>query len=395
MAKFTFGKRKDDQSKDLFSTTIFQTSRPAKLNEEQALQIPAVKSAIELLSSSISQLPIYLYENVEDKSISRIKSSRSTLLNKDSNEYETAQVLKKKIVQDYLLRGKSYIYMKNNKLYHLEAKNIQEDHYTDDDITISKKEFTYNGMSTIKLNEDEVIIIDSGTEGLLSDSGELFNSALSALEYSSSILKNGALPTGILKATSRLTDKAINRLRESWDNLYSGGKNAGKTLILEEGLEFKALSMSPDEMNLVETNKLILSDIARVFNIPESMINSSANKYNSIEQNSLQYLQTSLSPIITGIENAINKYLLDQNEKDEGKFFRFDTSELLRTNEKERIETVASALRNGLISFNEARHKLDLKPEDKDYYTLSIGQVLKYSDGSIENLNLGPEIINK
>ncbi|QDP39438.1 phage portal protein [Radiobacillus deserti] len=333
---------------------------------------------------------LYLYSEDDDKSIHKLNDLRTTILNNDANDYDTAQVIKKKIVQDYLLRGKAFLLNKNDKLYHLPAKNVREELYTEDSITVAKKEFIYEGLSTITLDEHEVIVIDSGSNGLLVDAGELFQTAINQQSYNKSVMENGALPTGILQATSRLTENAITRLRESWQSLYGGSKAAGKTVILEEGLEFNPLSLKPDELQMVDSQKQIISEIARVFNIPESMINRSANKYNSLQMNNIQYMQHCLGPIITSIESAISKNLLTHDEKIMGFYFRFDTSEILRTTEKEKVETVSKGLKDGLYSFNEARHKLDMKPVDKDYFVMSLGSVLKDSEtGELTIPNMG------
>lgn len=393
MNPFRFGSSKVTE-KDLQSTVFFASRPPALVTEEQALSIPAVKSSVELISNSIAQLPVYLYsENEEDGSVEKLTDDRIDVLNQEANDFENSYSLKKKVVQDYLLRGRSYIYKDHlGKLHHIPAKNVAEELYTEDSLTISKREYKVQGLtSDVLLSNDEVILIDSGTNGLLADNYQLFQTAISQLEYQHSIMNNGAVPTGILKAATRLTEGTINRLRTSFDSLYKGTKNAGKTVLLEEGLDFTPISMNPNEVQLIEANKQIVSEIARIFNLPESMINSAANKYASNEQNSIQFLQGTLSPIITAIENAFDKTLLHRAEKDLGFYFRFETSEILRTTESEKIKAVSDGLKAGIYSFNESRAKLDLPKTDKDYFVLSIGNVLRYETGDLENLNLGPQ----
>lgn len=390
MGIFAFGRKDTVTEKDYFSATLFSSKPTVLIDESKALQVPAVKAAIELITSSVSQLPIYLHEE-NDGAIEKVEDDRISILNDEANKFDTAQVLKKKIVTDYLLRGKAYLLNKNDQLHHLEAKLVQEELYTEDNITVAKKEFVYNGLATVRLQEHQVIVIDSGTNGLLVDAGKLFNTAYEQLNYQESLLQNGAIPTSLLKATSRLTETAINRLRSSFENLYTGTRNSGKTVILEEGLDYQQLSLKPDELGLHEGNKQTISEIARVFNIPESMLNSAANKYASLEQNNLQYLQNTVGPIVTAIESAFNKNLLTQVEKDLGYFFMFDTSEILRTTEDQKVKTTSEAFQKGLISFNQAAYKLNLPKTKKDFHLYTTGVVLKYEDGSFDYPNLGPE----
>ena len=133
--------------------------------------------------------------------------------------------------------------------------------------------------------------------------------------------------------------------------------------------------MKPNELDLSNIKKQTISEIARIFNVPESMINSASNKYNSNEQNNIYFLQYCLAPILTAIESAYNKSLLLESEKEEGYFWKVDVSELLRTTERERIETVVTAMRSGLLSINEARRRIDMPNIDNDYFTWNLGNV--------------------
>lgn len=398
MGLFTVGRPKPEYEQTFSSATVHSSAPPELISEVEALKIPAVRASVELISDSISTLPIYLYQDATNNDITKIEDDdRVNKLNHDANRFDTAQTIKKKVVKDYLLHGKAFIYKEHGFLYYLESKNMTwKEVYTSASVVPSHYEYQYTGLNeTIEIDVDNLIIIDSGSNGILSDGGKILQNASKQIEYSSSLLQNSAVPVGMLKAQSRLTQTAIDRLRESFERIFSGVKNAGRTLILEEGLEYEPISLKPNEMELTEANKQTISEVARLFNIPESLINSDANKYASLEQNTVQFLQNTLLPIITQIESAFDKYLLDDFEKQLGYYFRFDTSEIIRTTEKEKIETVAKGLKEGLFSFNEARAKLDLPKEDKDFRLLGIGHVVVYDDGQMVFLNLGQDSSEK
>ena len=377
---------------DLYSETIISNNnRRIKMSSEKAMEIPAVSASVELISNAIAQLPIYLYERNQDKSIEKIiDDEREKLLNLEANQFHDAQYLKKKIVEDYLFYGKSFIKKDENGLHHLDASKIEVEEYTEDYVTISRQAFKYKtNTKTVDLNEKDLIIIDSGTEGLLRTAYSTFELAIAQEEINSSILSSGALPTGVLQSASRLTKDAIERLRESWQSLYSGSKRAGKTIILEEGLEFKPISMNLNELQMNDAKKVTLSDISRVFNIPESLINSDANKYDSLSQNNSLFLQYCLSPILTAIESALNRSLLSEEEKAEDYQWKFDTAEMLRVTEKEKVEVVSAAFKAGLYSYNQSMKKLDLPKAEKDFSMLGIGSVQVFEDGRYVFLNHG------
>lgn len=373
-----------------------------QVTEEQAMKIPSVTSSVELITSSIAQLPIYLYKENEKGEVEKVQDRRVFLLNQEPNDLVNGYNFKKQMVKDYLFHGATYTKIEKvrNDVTALHSLPIKE-------LSVTKyKQLGYKYSAKINLNYDsetyhfepeELIMVlkDSSdgvtSTGILQNNGDTFKLAIDEQDYSIGILKNGALPIGILKATSRLTQNAIDRLRTSWESLYGGAKKAGKTIILEEGMDYHPISMKPNEMDLTNSRKNTVSEVARIFNVPESMINSSANKYASNEQNNIYFLQYCVSPIVTSIENALDKSLLLESEKEQGYFFRFDTSEILRTTEKEKIETVVQAMEKGLYSISEARGKVDMPALEKDYFMWNLGSVFfnpKTGDMTIPNMGV-------
>lgn len=381
--------KKSSDLHELQAMTFIATRLNPAISQTDAMKIPAVSASVDLISNSIAQLPIYLYKENEDGEVIKIADIRSDLFNHSSNLFDTGQVTKKQLVEDYLLYGRAYIYKNGNQIKVLRARNVVEEIFSQDYITVGKKEYVYSHWKSVTLDNSQVIEVDSGSHGVLINGENTLQAAIDMQAYSGALLGNSAMPNAVLKTAGRLTQPVIDKLRASFENLYSGTKKAGKTLILEEGMDYKAIQLNPNDMQLTDTQKYMTSEIAKLFNLPESMINSAANKYNSLEQNNLQFLTSCIGPILVSIESALDKRLLTNSEKDAGYYFRFDTTELLRTTEEEKVNIVASQFNNGLLSFTEARAKLDLPPSpQEDYFSLTIGKVLKFVDsGELVNLN--------
>lgn len=383
--------KKEDRSQTEYSYGSFSITSffgdGSDVTEEEAMKIPAVSSAVELITASIAQLPIYLYKDNGNGRIEKIDDRRVYLLNDEPNELVNGYTFKKRIVKDYLFHGASYTKIEKVRndvvaLYLLPITDISVTKYTQGYKETATINLLYgDGVKNYEFFPDELIIVlkdsDDGvtSRGILKNNSDILRLALDEQDYTRSILKNGALPIGVLKASSRLTQPAIDRLRSAWENLYSGAKKSGKTIILEEGLEYEPISMKPDELDLTNSRKSTISEIARIFNVPESMLNSAANKYASNEQNNLYFLQYCVAPIITAIEAALNKSLLLETEKEQGYYFRFDVSELLRTTEAEKINATVAAWKNGVISFNEARSRIDMPKLEDDYFMWSLGNI--------------------
>lgn len=375
-----------------------------RISEDDALSISSVAAATDLITSTIARLPIQLYKKGTKGEDVAIYDNRFYLLNREPNHMQTAITLKKRIVLDYLLHGNSYVYLEWSRneligLHHIPAKDVFIEKYVNKNLP-----FVVDGVikvtgangEIITLTPDELMIILKNSEdglqslGILDLNADLLNLALNQQAYSSSILENGSLPLAILTTPSKLTVQAMQRIKQSWDSAYRGHKNAGKTVVLEDGMDYKPVSLNPNELDLSESKSAVLADIARVFGIPESMINSDANKYNSNEQNNLHFLQYTLDPIITAIEGVLNRCLLLEEEKKKGYVFKFDRDSILATTESEKIQSTITAMKGGLISVNEARARHNFKQIGDDYMMWSLGNIFyNLKDGRMTIPNMG------
>lgn len=385
------------------------------VSEDTIQKIPTAKACTELISGTIAQLPIYLYKET-DKGIVRVTGDkRENLLNSEPNEFQTGFNFKKQIVKDFLNYGFSYTYIDRlgndiSELVNLKSRNIYVEKYIQDGYRIVDADIrlytTETGrhirtpkkkiLNTFKPYECLIVLSDSHdgltSKGVLEKGKDVFKIALEEKKYTSSIYKNGALPLGVLKSQNRLTKPVIDRLRESWQSLYTGGSNAGKTVILEEGLDYTPVSLKPGDLLLTDNRKDVVSDICKLYNCPESLIDVSKIKYGSLEQNNIHFLQYTLSPIITAIEDGLNKSILLEQEKEEGYFFSFDTSEVLRTTDGEKYSAIKTALDGGFMSINEARYKLNLPAIEDDIMKWTLGAVLYYpktGEMKIPNMGIG------
>lgn len=417
-----FRDKKEDRTEDSSTGSNESTSitslygASTLVSEDSVMKIPTVKSCFDLIGGTIAQLPIYLYRETEEGSIERVPNDyRERLLNDEPNEFQTAYSLKLSMVKDYLFYGVTYNHLEKEgntilEIINLPAQNVKVDKYiqngykvVDADINliaikegriVRDKNGSAKLMQKFKPYECVIALNDSSdgltAKGALHYGADVFKIALEEKVYTSSIYKNGALPLGVLKTATRLSEEVLKRLKESWRSLYVGSENAGKTVILEEGLDYKPVSLKPGDLLLTENRKDTVSDICKLFNLPESLIDVTKIKYGSLEQNNIHFLQYTLSPILTSLENGINKCMLLEDEKEKGYFFAFDTSEVLRSTDKEKYESVKVALDGGIMSINEARYKLNLPGIKDDIMKWSLGAVLYYpATGEMKIPNMG------
>ncbi|WP_291570835.1 phage portal protein [Clostridium sp. UBA4548] len=376
----------EDRSFKMALSQMFSTSN-IYINDSIIEKIPSVAENINLISGTIAQMPIYLYDENKSLQVTRKNDDyREFLLNGESSEFETSFNWKYSVVRDLLLYGKSYSYIerKNSKiisLHRVEPKVVTKKEFIDDKGIIKDIEihYTLNNKACVSTIFD-FLIIEKGT-GILNST----NLLELLMEYDNTVktaLKNVVIPSGVLKASGRLTQTAIDRLKSSWQTMYSGGINAGKTIVLEEGLEYESLDISVEKLQLPQIKSNFVEDVERLFNI------------HNVDTDE-KFLKRVLSPIICCIENAIDKHILLEKEKKQNYFFRFNTKELLRPSISEQANAVVQLVKNGLLTINEGRAWLDEKPffnEENDKLLLSLGNCLANKEMEIQILNLGRTI---
>lgn len=363
----------------------------AQMDIYEVEKIPTVLACSNIITNTIASLPIYVYKENKEGHVERIYNDyREFLLNNEPNGTINAFNMKKQLVKDYIFYGASYLKVdwednKITELWNFEADKVQVMKYQKGYKTSTRIKYINNCNLEFDSDEVAVILKDSHdgikARGLLHTGIDTFSIALHEMKYTNKVYSKGALPLGVLKSSNRLSHDVLERLRNAWSKLYGqGSETAASTVILEEGLEFQAISLDPDKLKLIDSKNHTSSDICKLFNVPESVINSSVNKYGSLEQNNLQFLQYCLTPILSSIETALNKAMLLESEKRAGYFFAFDTSEIQKGTEKERYEALKVGLDAGIISINEARSKVNFKPIEDDVLKWSLGSVLYYLD---------------
>ena len=205
--------------------------------------------------------------------------------------------------------------------------------------------------------------------------------AIACEEFGSKFFSNGATPSGTIEYPGKLKDPVA--VRDSWNASFGGSVNAGKIAVLEEGMKYSPISISPNEAQFLETRKFQINEIARIFRVPPHMVGDlDKSSFSNIEQQSLEFVKYTLDPWVSRWEQAISRLLLDENEKSVY-FAKFNVDGLLRGDYQSRMNGYATARQNGWMSANDIREleNLDRIPEDEggDLYLIN-GSMTKLKD---------------
>jgi HK97 family phage portal protein len=101
---------------------------------------------------------------------------------------------------------------------------------------------------------------------------ETFGTAIATERYAGSTFRNGASLSGVLMHPDKLDDVAIKNLRHSFEETFAGAANAGRAAILEEGMRWQQVSVSPDDAQMLESGKFGVENLARIFRVPPPVL---------------------------------------------------------------------------------------------------------------------------
>ncbi|MBQ9308931.1 MAG: phage portal protein, partial [Clostridia bacterium] len=200
-------------------------------------------------------------------------------------------------------------------------------------------------------------------------------------KYGSAFFNNGAQPAGVLEHPGVLKDP--QKIRDNWVNAYGGPGNAHKVAVLEEGMQYKPISLPPEDSQFLSTREFGVEEICRIFRVPPHMVQDLKRAtFSNIEHQSIDFVVHTLDPWLVRIEKAIVKDLLIEDEKD--MFFpKFNVDGLLRGDYKSRMDGYSVGISTGIISPNEARRKENMPPlpaEDGGDFHIVNGTFIKLKD---------------
>ena len=221
----------------------------------------------------------------------------------------------------------------------------------------------------VKLNQSDVLHIPGlGFDGLVGYSPiamakNAIGMAIATEEYGAKFFANGATPSGILEYPGTVKDP--EGMRESWSKGFSGS-NSHKIAILEEGMKYTPISISPNEAQFLETRKFQINEIARIFRVPPHMVGDlEKSSFSNIEQQSLEFVKYTLDPWVARWEQSIVRRLFTEEEKKKY-YVKFNVDGLLRGDYQSRMNGYATARQNGWMSANDIREleNLDRIPSE-------------------------------
>ena len=360
------------------------------VSKDTALNYSAVYACVRVLSESIASLPLNVYEEERNGDRTLAKDHPIyKLISREPNSYMTSYTWREVLMANLVLRGNAYFFIERDR----NARPISLSYLDSDKVTVTHHEgdlfYSIKGVETPVHQSNILHFKGLGFDGVKGKSvikvhQDTIGLSLAANKYGGNFFGNASKPSGVLKHPAKLSKEAANRLKNSWNASYGGVGNAHRTAILEEGMDFKTVSINPQDADFLNTRKFQVNEIARVFRVPPHLIGDlDRATFSNIEQQGIDFVVHTLRPYLSNIEAELNRKLFRESEK-EFYFIKFNVNGLMRGDSKARAEYYKAMSSIGAMSINEIRRLEDynrIENGNKHYYPLNMQDINTTKDG--------------
>lgn len=369
------------------------------VSPQTAEALPAVLNAVNVIAQAVASMPCYLFEVNADGRKRVENHSVEYLLNEMPNRNQTPYQFKEVMMRHVLLTGNAYAVIGWNDKGQPESLTPYPPHAVNVQRTTAGAYLyqitDFNGKVSTYLQDEVLHLRHASHDGFMGRSPitvcrEAVGLGLAQQKHGASIMKNGLMAGGIV-TTAEWFDQAKGQKAMEALKRYQGAKNAGKTPILEGGMEYKQLGMSNQDAEWLASRKFTIEDVARIFNIsPIFLQDYSHSSYANFSEASRAFLGQTLRPHLVNFEQQLKDALMiDLNSQSRKRYvIEFDTSDLLRTNQQERFQSYETAIKAGILSPNEARKREGLLPYvGGDEYSQAWKQTVEVKQGGENGAN--------
>lgn len=332
--------------------------------------VSAVYACVQAISETTASLPLILFKRNGDDRERATDHPLYRVLHDQANPEQTALEAREYMQACVLLRGNAFARLVRGydgqvrELWPINPDNVQVQR------TGSSLVYDYSdGKGTMhRLLAHECLHLrhrlgDDGVLGLspIQAARGVVELAQAENEHGRATFTNGAKMLGVLKFPGRLKPEQRTAIATSWASQHAGGGNAGRTAILEEGVDFQALSMTLEDAEWIAARQFSVEEVARLFRVPPTVIGDlrNGNYSNSVEM-ARQFVTQTLRRHLVAWEQAIAAKCLTEAGR-RTYFAEHQVEGLLRGDSANRAAFYSSGIADGWMLKSEAR-KLENLP---------------------------------
>jgi HK97 family phage portal protein len=338
-----------------------------------AENLSAVFACVQIIAETVATLPLNVYRREGDGKFLSSDHPVARLFGRAPNGLQTPVEFLEQMTAHCLLRGNAYAeIVRDGRGSPIELIPLHPDMVAV--LTIPRtRRVVYDVTNwweggTRRLLADEVLHLkDRSDDGVVGKSRlqrarETFGIALATETHAFSVFRNSAALSGVLTHPENVGLEGAQRLSADFKRAYQGADKAGEIAILEEGMKWQAISVSPEASELLASRQFSIETIGRIFRVPPPVLGDlSRGTYSNVTELGRWFYQHTIVPWLTRWERIIERSLFSDEAR---RVFEveFDADTLTRANMLERYQSYRIAREIGLNSANELRKFENLNP---------------------------------
>lgn len=353
-------------------------------------------ACLKILSESLGKLPLKMYQRTERGIVKSDREEIYNLLKLRPNPYMTSAVFWSTVEMNRNHYGNGYVWCRYEglKLIDLWIMPSQYVQIVIDDAGILGTKnslwYKFSDPYTGKLyvfSSDEVLhfktsstfdgIVGMPVKDILKST---VDGALESQTFMNNLYKSGLTGKAVLEYTGNLDKSAKERLVKGFEDFASGSKNAGKIIPVPLGMKLVPLDIKLTDSQFFELKKYSALQIAAAFGIKPNQINDyEKSSYASAEAQNLAFYVDTLLYILKQYEEEITYKVLSDQLIQQGYYFKFNVNVILRADIKTQMDSLSTAVQNGIMKPNEARDYLDMPADDYGDVLMANGNYIPLS----------------
>ena len=328
-----------------------------QISNAQALQVPAVASAVRLISEAAAILPVRVMERRPDGGeVEAPDHPANELLRVQANDWTTPYELIRDLLIDALTDdrgGLAHAIPAGGRVYEIIRYRSGVMSVAYDPIT---NEPTYRVDNRVVPSSEVLHLRSPFGRSPLSLARQAIAVAHVLEGHAASLFSKGARPSGVLTFPKGMGEESVKRARAAWRETHEAEGESGKTAILYDGAEFKPVTFASTDAQFLENRKFQILEIARHFRVPPSMIfDLDRATWGNTEQMGREFLTFCLEPWLCALESAFQRALFFGTGPRGRYVVRFDRDDMTRADFATRATVVATLLSSEVINPNEGR----------------------------------------
>ncbi len=362
------------------------TAAGVAVDAESAQKLSTVWRCVRLLSETVAGLPLVMFENRTNGEERRRAMNHPLygVLHDRPNNQQSAFEFWELMMGFVILRGNAYAIIQPgprgpvDQLMPVHPDRVRVEPLDNGRLRYQVRQA--DGTNKPYNDEDMFHLRGPSADGITGMSvieyaKESFGMGLAGEKYGARFFRNDSKPSGVLSTDKKLSPGAKERLKSDWQTMHGGG-NQHQVAVLEEGLNWQAVAITPEEAQFLQTREFQAEDVCRWFGVPPHMVGltSKTTSWGSgIEQMSIGFVTYTLMPWLIRIQQAISRDLIIATNR---YFAEFIVAGLLRGDTLTRYQAYQTGITNGFITRNEARRLENMNPLpglDKPLTPLNMG----------------------